>query len=1041
MQITTKLRRIALFLFGMVLSSGLLLAQERTITGKVTAEGEGPLPGINIVVQGTTTGTMTTMDGSYSLKVPGPSAILVFSAVGYSTKAITVGAQTTIDVVLVSDVRALQEVVVTGYTTQRRREITGSVATVESAKLTAVPTGNVSNQLQGRSSGVIVLGDGRPGETSRVRIRGFSSFQNNDPLYLVDGVPTQDISSLNPNDVESVSILKDAGAASIYGSRASNGVIMITTKRGGTGTKVSYSMYTGVKLPGSGPNDVLDAKEMADATWLVYKNDRTVVNDPLYGLSTNPSPTLPSWAANTNWYKAITRNALITNHDLSLSAGNENAKFFGALGALMDNGIVINTNSNKFTARFNSEFTFLNKRLKFGENFTGSYRDGHGVSNLDEGSPIQMACYRSQSIIPVKITTPVAGIGHNFVPGEWGGGGMAPNLGQSENVVANLTRSKDDGSWSIDLIGNAFLDLKIIEGLNFKSQLGGTFHSHYYYNYSYKTYERVENNANNSYTEGASYGNDWVWTNTLTFNKIFGQHKILAVAGYEAIKYGIGREMEGNRANYFSDDVLFRTLTNGATIVNTTSDFYTPTTLVSQFLRTDYSFMDKYLLSATVRRDGSSRFGSTNRFGVFPSLSLGWRIKDESFLKDVDWLSDLKIRGSYGTMGNQLAVAPMNQYFLFGGDAGSAFYDINGTFTSSVQGFAPTHIGNPNAKWETNITTDIGLEASFLNSKIGFKVDWYQKKTKDLLYNPNIVATAGLADPPYVNIAQMKNTGLDLELSYKNTWGNLGFDGSAILTTYNNRIEKIATGITYFDVNSNNRIVGNSWVRNMVGEPVSTFFGYKVLGLFQSQQEIDGAAEQADAAPGLFRFEDTNNDGTIDANDRKIIGNPNPKFTCGINLALTWKNFDVTTFLYGSYGNDIFNWNKWWIDFWPSFAGQKSTRLLYDSWTSTRTNTNVPKATNTNSFSYAQEVTSYFIEKGNFLKMKNLQIGYTIPESIMTKVKIQSLRIYLQAINLFTITKYSGLDPELGGSDTNFGIDAGNYPLVKQYLVGLNVNF
>ncbi|MDP4223119.1 MAG: SusC/RagA family TonB-linked outer membrane protein, partial [Bacteroidota bacterium] len=846
----TKLRRITLFLFSLVLSSGMLLAQEKTITGKVTEEGAGPVPGVNIVVQGTTVGAMTSVDGSYILKVPGPSAVLVFSAVGYVTQSITVGAQSTIDVVLVSDVRALQEVVVTGYTTQRRREITGSVATVEPQKLTAVPTGNVSNQLQGRSSGVTVIGDGRPGETSRVRIRGFSSFQNNDPLYLVDGIPTQDISYLNPNDVESVSILKDAGAASIYGSRASNGVILITTRRGANGAKVSYNMYTGVKLPGGGPTDVLNAQEMADATWLVYKNDGTVVTDPLYGLSTNPKPTLPSWAANTNWYKAITRNAMVTNHDLTLSAGNENAKFFGALGMLRDNGIVIYTNSNKYTARFNSEFTFLNKRLKIGENFTGSYRDGHGVSNLDEGSPIQQASYRSQSIIPVKITTPVAGIGHNFVPGEWGGGGMAPSLGQASNQVASLTRGKDNNNWNVTFLGGAYIDLKIIEGLNFKSQIGGTFNNGYGVSYSYKTYENVENNANNSYSENAWYGDDWIWTNTLTFNKTFGQHKILAVAGYEAGKYNIGRGMSGNRANYFSDDVLYRTLTNGATIVNTTSDFNTPTTLESQFLRADYSFMDRYLLSATIRRDGSSRFGPANRFGIFPSVSVGWRLKGESFLSDVKWLSDLKLRGSYGTMGNQLAVSPMNQYYLFGGDAASAFYDINGTGTSSVQGFAPTRIGNENAKWETNITTDIGLEGSLLNNKVGFKVDWYKKLTKDLLYNPNVVATAGLADPPYVNIAQMTNVGLDLELSYRNNWGDFGFEGSVVGSTYKNKIDKIASGVTYFDYNSNNRIVGNSWVRNMVGEPVSTFFGYKVIGLFQSTEEIASAPDQADAAPG-----------------------------------------------------------------------------------------------------------------------------------------------------------------------------------------------
>jgi TonB-linked SusC/RagA family outer membrane protein len=1041
MQIFTKLRRITLFLFGLVLSSGILLAQERTITGTVTATGEGELPGVYVTVQGTTIGAMTGLDGSYSLRVPGPESVLVFSSVGYVTQAITVGAQTTINVVMKADILALQEVVVTGYTQQRRRDLTGAIVTVEPAKLTAVPTGNVSNQLQGRTSGVTVVGDGRPGETSRVRIRGFSSFENNDPLYIVDGVPTQDISSLNPNDVASISVLKDAGAASIYGSRASNGVIIVTTKKGGTGTQVTYSMYAGVQTPGNGPDDLLDTQGMADLTWLVYKNDGTVVNDAVYGLSTNPNPTLPPWAANTNWYKAITRNAMIQNHDLSLSGGNDNAKFFGAIGVFRQDGVVIYTDAAKYNARFNSEFNFLNKRVKVGENVTLAYRTRHGVSNLDEGSPIQQAAYRTPSIIPVKITVPVAGIGHDFVVGEWGGNGIAPGLGQSENEVATLTRNKDDSNWSMALIGSTFLDVRIMEGLNFRSTIGGTFNFGYETDYDYKTYERVENNSTNSFTERSNYGSDWVWTNTVTFDKTFGSHKILAVGGYEAIKYGIGRDMDGQRANYFSDDVLYRTLSNGATTVSTNSSLNTPTTLVSQFLRADYAFMDRYMLSATVRRDGSSRFGADFRYGVFPSFSLGWRISDEPFFKGVGFISDLKIRGSFGTMGNQLAVSPQNQFFLYGGDPGSAFYDITGSGNSSVQGFRATRIGNPDAKWETNITTDIGFEATLLNNKIGIKFDWYQKNTKDLLFNPELPGTAGLADAPYVNIAQMTNKGLDMEVSYKNNWGNFGFDGSAVLTTYNNNIDKLAENVTFFDYRSNNRIGGSSWVRNEVGQPMSSFYGYKVLGLFQSDAEVSEAPTQTGAEPGFFRYEDTDNDHEITPEDRQFIGNPNPKLTYGVNLALTWKNFDVSTFIYGSYGNDIFNWNKWWIDFWPSFAGQKSTRLLKESWLPTRTNTTVPKATNVSSFSNCLEVTSYYIEDGSYLRMKNLQIGYTIPENILSKVNVKSLRIYLQGVNLFTLSKYSGLDPELGGDDQNFGIDAGNYPLVRQFLVGLNLNF
>lgn len=1028
-------------MLSMVFSMGIIYAQERTITGKVTAEGEGILPGVNVVVQGTTIGAITIQDGTYTIKVPGPNAVLVFSSIGYVTKTATVGSLSVVDMVLISDTKALQEVVVTGYTQQKRRDLTGSVGIVEPAKLIAIPTGNVSNQLQGRTSGVTVVGDGVPGSTSKVRIRGFGSFENNDPLYVIDGVPTQDISSLNPNDVQSMSVLKDAGAASIYGSRASNGVIVVTTKKGGKGAQVGYNMYFGYQLPGNGPTNLLDAQGYADLQWLVYKNDKTVETHPFYGLSTNPTPTMPSWAANTNWFQAITRNAPIQNHDITLSGGTDNAKFFAAVGVFQQQGIVIYTDAEKYTGRFNSEFTFLNNHVKVGENITMAYRTGHGASNLNEGSPIQQAAYRSQPIIPVLWTQPeYVGLTHTYEPGDWGGTGIAARLGQAENEVASLTRGKDNNSWNMHLIGSAFLDVKILQGLNFKSTLGGTFDNGYWYSYSYKTYERSENNATNSFSEGAYYGNDWVWTNTVTLDKTFGQHKILVVGGYEAIKYGVGRSVSGNKAGYFSDDPLYRTLDNGANLIAANSGLATPTTLESQFLRADYAFMERYMLSATVRRDGSSRFGSSTRFGVFPSFSAGWRISDEPFFKGISFINDLKLRGSYGTMGNQLAVSPQNQFYSYGGYPAYSFYDINGTFTSSVQGFAPTRIGNPDAKWETSQNIDAGFEATVLNNKIGLKIDWYNRKSKDLLYNPELPATSGVADAPYVNIAQMTNTGIDAELSYKDKWGDFGFDGSIIFTTVKNNIDKIAPPVTFFDWGGGTTRIA-ACNRNMVGHAMAAFFGYKVLGIFQSAAEVAAAPTQDGKAPGTFKYQDSNGDGKITPDDRVFMGDPNPKFTFGVNLGVTYKNFDLTAFIYGSEGNDIFNWNSWWIDFWPSFQGQKSKDLLYNSWTPTNTGARVPMATNTSNFSTNTEVSSFYIEDGSYIRMKNIQLGYTLPSSLLSKVNIKSLRVYVQAVNLFTITKFTGLDPELGGDDRAHGSDTGNYPLVKQVLVGLNLNF
>jgi TonB-linked SusC/RagA family outer membrane protein len=1064
MQIT-KVRRIALFMISMVLFSGMLFAQERTITGKVSTESEGPAPGVNVLIQGTMIGTITDLNGAYTIKVPNPEAVLVFSYIGYITEQVTVGTQAVIDVVLAADVVSLQEVVVTGYSTQRKRDITGAVGIVETTKLTSIPSGNVTNQLQGRTSGVTVTGSGQPGETAKVRIRGISSFQGNDPLYIVDGVPTQDISSMNPNDVESVAVLKDAGAASVYGSRASNGVIVVTTKKGGKGVKVNYDMFVGTQLPGAGPaKDLLNTQEYADLQWLVYKNDGTnafgpdgvtpLDTHPIYGPSTNATPTLPAWAADTDWYDEFTAPAGTQNHDLSLSGGTDKAKYFAGFGYFSQDGIVMTTYNKRYSGRFNSEFTFLNDRVKIGENLSITYRNFLTVTNLGEGSPIQMGAYRSQPIIPVYITDPIAGTNHAFVPGEYGGTGIVARLGNGSNVVADLNRNKDNQNYNLRLMGSAFVDIELLKGLNYRSTVGGTMNSNYAVAYTFATYERSENVATASLNESASYGGDWVWTNTLSLNKTFGQHSINAVAGYEAVKYNMGRNVAGNRAGYFSNNVSFRTLTNGANIVNATSGIRTPVTLVSQFLKADYSLMDKYLLSATVRRDGSSVFGTDTKYGIFPSFSAGWRIGEEAFLDGLPWLSELKIRGSYGTMGNQLPVRGENQFALFGGAAGSSFYDLNGTGSSSLQGFRSTDIRNLDAKWETNVTTNIGFEGGLFDNKITLVFDWYNKQTKELLFNPEIVGTAGAANAPFVNVAEMKNTGIDLELGYKNSFGDLGFNATVVFTTNKNEIVKVDKSTPFFDWGGSR--IGNL-CRNMEGEAVSSFYGYKVTGLFQDATEVANAPRQDGAAPGFFRYENvlTGNEATdtiIDPGDRQILGNPNPKFTYGLNLGLTYKGLDLSAFFYGSYGGDIYNYNKWWTDFWPSFQGQKSQDLLYNSWTTTNTGASVPKASNTSNFSTNTASTSYYIEDGSYFRLKNLTIGYTIPESIMSKVKIKSLRVYVQAVNLFTITKYSGLDPELGSQttfnnssnsnvidDRSAGIDYGNYPTARQFIFGLNL--
>jgi TonB-linked SusC/RagA family outer membrane protein len=860
---------------------------------------------------------------------------------------------------------------------------------------------------------------------------------------VVDGIPAQDISYLNPNDIQSICVLKDAGAAAIYGSRASNGVIVIVTLSGEKGIRITYDVFAGTQLAGKGPDNLLNTNEYIDLNWLVYRNDNYV--PPPW-----EEPTIPGWAANTNWYGAITRNAGIQSHDITLSGGNENAKFYAGFGYFAQDGIVIYGYSDKYNIRFNSDFNLPGDHVKIGETFNLTYRKNIGYPNLNEGSPIQMGPYRSQPVIPVIWSgTDFVGLSHTFTEGDWGGTGIAPGLGNGRNVVADLTRGKDDVNWNINLTGSVYADIRILDGLDFRSVIGGSFNNGYFSNYTFATYENVQNIPYSSLKEGAFYGIDWVWTNMLVLDKVFGQHEISAVAGYEAAKYDTGRNMYAEREGYYSDDVSFRTLNNGSTIVEATSGINTPVKMLSSFLKMDYIFRNKYMLGASVRRDGCSKFGINNRFDVFPSFSAGWRISNESFLKGITWISDIKIRGSYGITGNQFAVSPGNSSTIFGSSVSDSYYDISGTFNSSAPGLYALTLRNTKTKGETTRITDIGLEAQFWKNRLGIVVDWYSRNSSDLLYQAVIPGFAGNVARPYVNVASMKNSGVDLKLNYTNVWNDIGFKGSVIFTTYKNEISGLDEGESvYFNsdfFNSGSTRIG-SIVRNEAGHPLSAFYGYKVIGLFQSGAEVTLSPIQDGAAPGLFRYENSdgdtggsNGEGYISPDDRVFIGDPNPAFTYGLDLTLTYKNFDLTAFIYGSKGNDIFNWNKWWTDFWPSFQGQKSKELLYESWTPTRTDASVPKATQASNFSTNNEVNSYYIEDGSYFRLKNLQLGYTLPAYLVSKVNIKSLRLYIQAVNLFTSTKYSGLDPEIGGSDTAFGIDSGNYPNVRQFIIGLNL--
>lgn len=1073
----------------LMLASLSMTYAQRTITGTVIDETGTAIPGVNVLIKGTSSGTVTGMDGSYSISIATDEATLVFSFIGYHTKEAFVGNRAVINIALDAAIETLTELVVTGYASQEKKDITGSVASIKTSDLVSLPASNPEAQIQGRVAGVTVISSGVPGASSSVRIRGFSSFggvnangqpiSQSSPLYVVDGVPTYDLTTFNSYDVESITVLKDAGAASIYGARASNGVVVITTKRGGAAGKmrVSYDMYYGLQDPGDGFTNLLNSQETADLMWLALGNDGKPQTSTQYG--SGSTPVLPNYIlpsgysgdegpgtpvdpalynidynkgslyqivrankSGTDWFKAVTHTAPIQTHNLSLGGGSpENAQYYVSLNYFNQQGIIRETYTKRFSLRANTQFN-IKDRVRIGESAQISYRTnptaptdgppqpaGTGFQNGREDNPIAMS-YRMQPIVPVY------DIMGNFA------GSAGTDLGNAENPVANQIRNRDNTAFDLRVFGNIYAEVDLLDGLTGRTSFGGSLQNGFARFYTFHTYENSENTPTDNLKESAFTEASWVWTNTLNYKRTFGNHNIQGLAGIEAVKRDIGRDLSAQRFDYFSSDPDYVTINNGASGQVNSGEPRTPATLFSVFGRIDYGFHDKYLLSATVRRDGSSKFGAANKYGTFPSFTAAWRLGAEPFMASASWLTDLKIRAGWGTMGNENNVPSANQFTQYGGNIANAYYDLSGTNGSSQQGFIVTNLGVSSTKWETNETSNIGVDAAFLAGKVNVTLDLYQKVTKDLLFNPERPAVYGLLTYPFTNIGQMTNKGIDLAVDYrevaKKDW-RYGVTGT--FTLVRNTIDKISNDAEFFDYNSGeeNRL-GDRFVRNSVGHSLSAFYGYRVTGLFQSQDEVDNAPPQDGAAPGTFRYADVNGDGEITPDDRTFLGSPIPNFNYGLNINLGYRNFDFTLFLYGAQGAEIMNFTKWWTDFPSNFSGAKSQDALYHSWTPERPNATTPMASYVaGTISTGKASNSYYMEDGSYLRARNVQLSYTLSQDMLSRLGLEKARIYIQGVNLFTITDYSGLNPELGGNDAGFGIDFGSYPTPRQYLLGLNI--
>jgi TonB-linked SusC/RagA family outer membrane protein len=1043
-------------------------AQTKKITGKVTSsENSEPVLGATVQVKGTSTGTVTDVNGAFSLSVP-ENATLVVSFVGFKPLEVTVGSSSSLDIKLESSASSLNELVVTGYTTQQRKEIVGAVSTVKAKELVAVPAGNAEQQLQGRVAGLTVLSSGQPGTTSLVRIRGFASFAGNEPLYIVDGVPTFSIENINSFDIETTTVLKDAGSASIYGARASAGVIVITTKRGNRGKlQVTYDGSYGWQNPGKGFK-MLSPQETADYTWTALRNAGKVqangnpihaqygngvnavlpdyilagsesgvfegnpaIDQSKYNVDFNKGPIYQIVRANkagTDWYKEITRTAPIQQHSVGLSGGNDESRFYVGFGYYNQEGVVLNTYLRRYTIRANSEFTIHN-RVRIGENIQIAYRDNPQLTNLNEGNAISLA-YRMNPIIPVY-----------DVNGGWAGT-AAKGTNNPSNPVANQVRAKDNKGHAFGIFGNVYAEVDLFKDLTFRSSFGGGLFSFYANGINSKTYENSENIGNDQLFEAGGYGHSWTWTNTARYQHTFGIHDFKGLIGIEAIRDGAGRSINGTGLNPFTNTVNYRTLTTTQSSGRTVDSDGSPgNDIFSIFGKIDYTLMDKYLLSFVLRRDGSSNFGINNRYGTFPAISGGWRISQEDFLKNVSWINELKLRGGWGKMGNQ-RIDLNNQYNLYAASARFSAYAIDGSSTATFEGINKARIGNPDGQWETNLTTNIGLDATLFNNSLDIIFDWYHKRTNDLVYGPELPATVGQVIYPTINVASMLNTGVDLQIIKRGNFGkNWRYEANLTLTTYKNEITKLAEGVDYFDGNSFGSSRIGTFTRNEVGHPISAFYGYKVIGLFQDENDVKNSPTQDGAGPGRFKYEDANGDKKITPDDRVFFGDPNPRLTSGLDLTIGYKGFDFNIFLYTVQGAKVINYTRWFTDFYPSFPGQAINADVKNSWTPQNTGAKIPIFEDVSNFSTNTQPNSYYMESGSYIRARNVQLSYTLPAFTSKTIGMEKLKVYVQTTNLFTITKYKGLDPGVSGVDTNFGVDYGNYPLTRQIILGVNAIF
>ena len=1029
-----------LLLSAMLIFAGIAMYAQTEIKGTVVDEFGEPVMMATVLQKGTGNGTTTDLDGNFSLTVD-EGAILVFSFVGYTTKEVP--ASKNMHVVLSEDSQLMEEVVVTGYTTQRKADLTGAVSVVSVDEIAKQNENNPIKALQGRVPGMNVSADGNPSGAATVRIRGIGTLNNNDPLYIIDGVPTKaGMHELNGNDIESIQVLKDAASASIYGSRAANGVIIITTKRGKEGkVKINFDGSVAVQTYVH-KMDVLNAKEFGQVMWQGYVNDGLDPNQNglgyhydwsynqqgiplLNGITMNKyldaAGTTP--AADTDWFDETTRTGVVQQYNVSLSNGSERGSSFFSLGYYKNKGIIKQSDFERFSARMNSDY----KLLKVGEKNIITVGEDFTVNRTNE---LQAPGGFLQNVLQFNPSLPVYTNSGDYA-------GPVGGYPDRENPVARLNRNSDNRYTYWRMFGDAYLNINPIENFNIKTTFGLDYAQKEQRIFQYPITEGTVANATNGVEAKQEHWTKWMWNAIATYNLEIGKHRGDALIGTE-----LNREddtwFSGKMYDFMilNPDYMWPNAGVGEAEAYGSGEGYT---LVSFFGKLNYTYNDRYLASFTIRHDGSSRFGKNNRYGTFPSVSAGWRMSEEDFMKGIDWLENLKLRASWGQTGNQ-EISNIARYTLFesnygeagfGGQSYGTSYDIAGTNGGQTlpSGFKRNQLGNDDLKWETTTQTNVGLDFGFFHNALYGSFEWYYKKTKDILvYMPGI-GVMGEGSSQWINAGEMENRGIEFNVGYRGHVGDFQYDFTGNIGAYRNKVTKLPETIAARGT------FGGNGVESVVGHPFGAQVGYVYDGIFKSQDEIDNHAQQNGAGLGRIRWKDLNNDGFINEQDQKWIYSPVPDFTWGLNVYLQYKNLDFTMFWQGVQGVDVISDLKKETDLWSGLNISnlnKGSRLL-DAWTPNNMGSNIPSISTMDN-NNEKRVSSYFVENGSFAKLRTIQLGYNFPQNICEKIHMERLRMYLSAQNLLTIKSknFTGVDPE----NANYG-----YPIPLNVTFGLNISF